>query len=306
LPDDRLAVSEMPAPTTGLDPNLSVVLPTYNRAHLLSRSIASVLNQTYSDFELLVVDDGSTDATDSVVSGFLDRRIRYVRCDCNRGPGAARNVGIQIARGTFIAFQDSDDEWMPDKLEHHMQAFAMAPAAVGVVYSDMARVLADGRVEYHQSPTVVRRRLIDPATGFYQVYKLGIQSVVVRRECLSQVGPFNEQLPALEDLELFIRLAHLYEFVHVHKPLVRYHQRDGRSTSLAAEYRARCLLLQMHYREISRCGLLVLLKEASLFVVAVLARRPLPALLTRLLRAVYRPRVATAVRRDDTGGVRLA
>jgi glycosyltransferase involved in cell wall biosynthesis len=296
----------MPAPTTGLGPDLSVVLPTYNRAHLLGRSIESVLNQTYDDFELLVIDDGSTDATGSVVSDFPDRRIRYVRCDRNRGSGAARNVGIQVARGRFVAFQDSDDEWMPDKLEHQMQVFAAAPATVGVVYSDMARVLADGRVEYHESPTVVRRRLIDPATGFYQVYNLGIASAVVRRECLSQVGPFNERLPALEDLELLIRLARRYEFVHVHTPLVRYHQTHGRSTSLATEYRARCLLLRMHYREISRCSLLVLLKEASLFVVAWLARRPLPAPLTRFLRAVYRPRVAVAVRENETGGGRSA
>ena len=296
----------MPAPSTGSGPRLSVVLPTYNRAHLLRRAIESVLNQTYGDFELLVIDDGSTDATGSVMGTFVDRRIRYVRCDCNRGAGAARNVGIQIARGALVAFQDSDDEWMPDKLEHHLRAFATAAAAVGVVYSDMTRVRPDGRAEYHRSPTVVRGRLIDPATGFYQVYKLGIVSAVVRRECLLEIGLFNEQLGALEDMELFIRLARRYDFVHVDKPLVRYHQRDGRSTGLAAEYHARCSLLRMHYREIGRSGWRILLKEASLFVIAALAQWPLPAPLTRLLRAVYRPRVATAARRHDTGGVRRA
>jgi glycosyltransferase involved in cell wall biosynthesis len=294
----------MRAPTTGDDPDVSVVIPTYNRAPLLGRAIESILNQTYKRFELLVIDDGSTDATEEVVNGFRDRRIRYLRLDRNRGPGAARNAGIQVARGTFVAFQDSDDEWMADKLEQQLQAFAAAPVAVGVVYSDMLRMLADGSVQYHTSPTVVSRRIIDPATGFYQVYRLGITSAVARRECLLQVGLFNEQLPAFEDLELLIRLGRRYEFVHVHTPLVRYYQTEGRSSSLAAEYRARCLLLQMHYREIGRSSVLALLKEASLFGVAVLVRRPLPASIARFLRAVYRPRVARAVQRDAVSQVR--
>jgi len=165
-----------------------------------------------------------------------------------------------------------------------------------VVYSDMSTVRADGTVAYHPSPTVVSGRLVDPATGFYQVYMLGIQSAVVRKDCLLQVGPFDEQLPALEDLELLTRLAQRYEFVHVCQPLVRYYRTAGRSDDLAAEYRARCWLLRMHYREIGRRSRLVLLREASLFGVAFLARGSLPAPLKRILRAVYRPRLAPAVR----------
>lgn len=98
-------------------PTVSVVIPTYNRAHLVGRAIQSVLNQTYQDFEIIVVDDGSTDNTEEVVKSFNDPRIRYIRHDQNRGGSAARNTGIKMARGEYIAFQDSDDEWLPEKLE---------------------------------------------------------------------------------------------------------------------------------------------------------------------------------------------
>ncbi len=159
----------------------------------------------------------------------------------------------------------------------------------------MLWVGTDGTEAYRRSPTVVPRRLIDPATGFYQVYHLGIQSAVVKRECFARVGGFDDRLPAFEDLELLIRLSRHYEFLHVRKALVRYHQTDGRSSNLAAEYRARCLLLRMHYKEIGRRGWRTVLKEASLFGVhPLLARRAPPAALARILRAVYRPPVATA------------
>jgi O-antigen biosynthesis protein len=277
------------------EPDVSVVLPTYNRADLLGRSIGSVLAQTFDRFELLVVDDGSTDATADVVGRFGDDRIRYMRGTRNRGPAAARNAGIAAARGALLAFQDSDDEWLPDKLRQHVDAFAGAPVPVGVVYSDMLWVGTDGTEAYRRSPTVVPHRLIDPATGFYQVYHLGIQSAVVKRECFARVGGFDDRLPAFEDLELLIRLSRDYEFLHVRQALVRYHQADGRSSNLAAEYRARCLLLRMHYKEIGRRSWRTVLKEASLFGVhPLLARHAPPAALARLLRAVYRPAVATA------------
>src|SRR5215207_1289449 len=115
----------MPTGTSdsGTEPAVSVVLPTYNRAPLLGRSIQSVLGQSYGDFELLVIDDGSTDGTDGVVAAFGDPRVRYVQLERNRGAGAARSVGIRMSRGRFLAFQDSDDEWLPSKLMKQMSAF---------------------------------------------------------------------------------------------------------------------------------------------------------------------------------------
>ena len=233
------------------DPTVSIILPTYQRAALLERAIDSVFRQTYADFELLIVDDGSTDHTGEVVQGLRDPRLRVLRHDVNRGAAAARNLGIRHARASFLAFQDSDDEWLPQKLERHMRAFASCGSGVGVVYSDMLRIKRDGPHEYHRSPDVVRGRLLDPDTGFYQVCGIGIQSCVIRRECLAAVGDFNESCPALEDLELFIRLSRGYDFHRLAEPLVLYHETDGLSQNRLAKMIARRLMLELYGRELS-------------------------------------------------------
>jgi glycosyltransferase involved in cell wall biosynthesis len=233
-------------------PTVSVILPTYNRAALIGRAIRSVLDQTYRDLEIVVVDDGSIDSTRQQVEGFDDPRLRYIQLECNRGPAAARNAGLHHAAGWFMAFQDSDDEWVPTKLQRHMDAFAACAPEVGVVYSDMLRILRDGTTRYHRSPTVTPGVLIDPSTAFYQVYRLGIQSSVIRRTCLACVGDFNEALPALEDLDLFIRLSLRYPFQHLPEPLVRYYETDGLSKNVSAQRRARALLLALYRKELDR------------------------------------------------------
>lgn len=231
-------------------PTVSVVIPTYNRAELIGRSIQSVLNQSYADFELLVIDDGSTDETEGVVARFCDPRINYVRLASNVGVSAARNVGIRISKGKFIAFQDSDDEWLSDNLAKHMSVFERSSPNLGVVYSDMHRILKDGFVSYHASPTVDSGRLINPTTQFYQVYMLGSQSVVIKRDCLDATGYFNEELPALEDLELFIRLSKRFDFFRITEPLVRYYETDGLSKNRHATLLARKLLVKLYYKEL--------------------------------------------------------
>lgn len=199
---------------------------------------------------MLVIDDGSTDETAGVVDGFRDRRIRYVRLARNRGAGAARNVGIRLARGKFLAFQDSDDEWLPSKLAKQMSAFGCGSARLGMVYSDMRRIHRDGTATYFAAPSVLPYRLIDPATRFYQVCKLGIQSAVIKREYLEQAGHFNESLPALEDLELFIRLARRCDFEHLRAPLVEYYETQGISQDVHAQWVSRKLMLKLYYKEL--------------------------------------------------------
>ena len=102
---------------------VSVIITTYNRAHLVGKAIKSVLNQTFQDFELIVVDDGSTDNTEEVINSFNDTRIRYIRHKINKGGNAARNTGLRNSKGEYIAFLDSDDEWLPEKLERQLEVF---------------------------------------------------------------------------------------------------------------------------------------------------------------------------------------
>ena len=133
-------------------PRISVIIPTYNRAHHLKAAVSSVLNQTYTDLELIIVDDGSTDATREVGEQFchLDNRVRYLYQN-NGGPSAARNMGIRAARGDFIAFLDSDDYWMPIKLAEQL-AIAEQDARIGVVYCNWEWVLEGGLVSPGVSP----------------------------------------------------------------------------------------------------------------------------------------------------------
>ncbi len=259
MPPDRSAT---PAPA------VSIILPTWQRAALLGRAIRSVLAQTFPDFELLVVDDGSTDGTAMVLTGFRDARLRLLRHDTNRGAAAARNLGIRHARAPFLAFQDSDDEWAPDKLARHMAAFATCPPDVGLVYSDMERVHDDGRVTYFRSPAVPPGRLIDERTGFYQVCGLGIQATVIRRACLEAVGGFDEALPALEDLELFIRLSRACRFHHLAVPLVRYHETDGLSKDMRAKIAARHRLLELYAADLAAADAAFLDREHAALAAA--------------------------------------
>jgi len=199
-----------------------VVIPTYNRADLVQRSVQSVLNQTYRDFEIVVVDDGSTDATREAVTQFCDARLRYVRHEANRGVAAARNTGIEAARGECVAFNDSDDEWMPHKLERQMGVLSTVDERVGVVYSDMWRVHgSDGRRRKYY-----RAQHIMPADGVVHERALGfgigcyVQTAVIRRECFEKAGMFDEGIAPLEDTEFIMRVSRHYHFYHIAEPLV--------------------------------------------------------------------------------------
>lgn len=210
------------------NPIVSVIIPTYNRAHLVSRSIQSVLNQTYQDFELIIIDDGSNDNTEDVIEEFQkkDKKIRYIRHDKNKGGSAARNTGVRAAKGEYIAFQDSDDEWFPEKLEKQMKIFENMPTEVGVVYSDMWRICR-GKRKYWCSPIikpedgVVYNQALDRFMGMGM--GIGIQSAIIKRKCFNTVGMFDESFHRFIDLELFIRLSKYYYFYHINEPLVNYY-----------------------------------------------------------------------------------
>ena len=200
-------------------PTVSVIIPTYNRAHLVGRAICSVLNQTFQDFEIIVVDDGSTDNTEEVVKSFNDPRIRYIRHEQNRGGSAARNTGIRAARGEYIAFLDSDDEWLPEKLDTQLKTMSTLPEHfVGVCC---------GYYRARQSKIVSVSRPMLYGKLFDKLLKSpflnGGSCLIVRKNALVAIGGFDEQLARHQDWDLLLRLALMYEIGIIDTPLVIKH-----------------------------------------------------------------------------------
>lgn len=198
------------------NPTVSVIIPTYNRAHLVGRAIRSVLNQTYQDFEIIVVDDGSTDNTEEVVKSFNDPRIRYIRHEKNRGGSAARNTGIRATYGEFIAFLDSDDEWLPEKLEK--QVLICSDEQIGLVYT--GRKVIDS-----QSGQVLSKIVPDKEGNVYEQLLerdfIGTcSSVMVKKEALENIKGFDETLPARQDWDCWLRIARNYKVACIREVLV--------------------------------------------------------------------------------------
>lgn len=196
------------------DTTVSAIIPTYNRSDSVGRAIQSVLDQTYQDFELIIVDDGSTDSTEEVIKSFDDERIVYLSHDENKGkPAAARNTGIKEARGEYIAFLDSDDEWLPKKLEKQMQVMCASSESVGVVYCFWKRFLIDGSIKEY-TPKLTNRRDARKRLFNLQIGP-GPPSVLIKSECFEKVGLFDEDLSGWEGHDLWIRISEYYDFAYI-------------------------------------------------------------------------------------------
>jgi Glycosyl transferase family 2 len=204
---------------TATAPTVSVIIPTYQRRELVKRAIASVFAQSYRDFEVIVVDDGSADRTSEALAP-LGARIRYRR-QPNRGVAAARNAGIAIARGSIVAFLDSDDRWLPEHLAVLTGALARYPEAV--LASTCPERLIGGR----QGPESAR--LVEPFPRMFFAVVPGYPScVAVSRSALDAIGGFDERFPVAEDVDLWLRLAIRGRFVTVQRrTVVKQYTDDG-------------------------------------------------------------------------------
>ena len=182
-------------------PRISVIIPTYNRANIVGDAISSVLNQTFTDFELIVIDDGSTDETGEVVRAYADPRLRYIR-QVNRGVSAARNAGLGIATGQFIAFLDSDDCYLPEKLACQLARWDQDPT-IGLIYGQYYGTTASG----------LERKLLRACDSQLRLEQLLLgpafhtSTLLIQRSWLDQVGGFDERLKVGEEWELSLRLA---------------------------------------------------------------------------------------------------
>jgi len=227
------------------DPTVSVVIPTYNRAHLVCRAIRSVLAQSYSDFELLIIDDCSQDGTEDAVRSIDDPRIRYFRSEANFGVSHSRNVGIRLSRGEYVAFLDDDDEYMTDFLRETTGVLAEAPLTVGCTWCGIRRVEVTAEGE-----RIVEEDLWNPSPSresfrsYFVHRRFGTnRGFTVRRSAFDEVGLFNEALRTAEDAEFFFRIVAVKEFRVIPKILIRCHIHGGPRLNVRSLARAEAYAL---------------------------------------------------------------
>src|SRR4028118_1289230 len=201
-------------------PIFSVIIPVYNGEKTIQETIESVLNQTFTDFELIVINDGSQDSTLEIVERIQDSRLNVFSYP-NAGQAASRNRGFSHASGEYISFIDADDLWTPDKLEAQLRALQDNPQAA-VAYSWTKCIDESGQFS--------RRGSHISATGDVYGKLLLIDFIengsnpLIRRQALIKVGSFDESLPAAEDWDMWLRLAACYEFVAVPSSQILYRQ----------------------------------------------------------------------------------
>ena len=199
-------------------PRVSVILPAYNRETLVSRAIDSVLAQTYDDLELIIIDDASQDGTRKILEGYRDHpKVRLILSDINRGGSGARNLGIEAARGELIAFQDSDDVWLPGKLAAQVAALDADPAA-GLCYC--ASLFSEGYRSYYIPHAEFSKRDGDMSREMLRLNATSTQTLVVRKSVLKRSGLFDVSLKRFQDWDLMIRVAQITPFIFLPEPMV--------------------------------------------------------------------------------------
>lgn len=206
-------------------PLVSIIMPTYNREKVIKRSIISVLNQTFDNFELIIVDDCSSDNTEEIIKSFNDNRIKYIKHKKNLGANVARNTGILNSKGYYIAFQDSDDEWMANKLEKQINILEKNNN-IDFVFTGF--YLFDNNKKYYipENEIVIKENSLFP-----KILKgnfITTSTVVLKKEILTKYGTFDPEMPRFQDWELWIRLLKKCKVDFLNEPLVNvYVQKDS-------------------------------------------------------------------------------
>jgi glycosyltransferase involved in cell wall biosynthesis len=227
---------------------ISVVMPTHNRAHFLKTSIESVLIQTYENFELIIIDNNSTDNTSDILRDYNDKRIKYVKNNENRGCGGARNQGIELARGDYITFPDSDDELISTKFEKQLEKFHVLSNKFGLVYCGFC---------YASYKTGQSFKYIVPElhgniyNNLLEKNIFPVHAPIIKRECFERCGILDTSLPACEDWDIWIRIARYYEFAFVPDILAKYNiHGEQMATDMESMISARASIIEKNKSEL--------------------------------------------------------
>jgi len=206
---------------------VSVIIPTYNRAKFLEEAINSVLNQTYKDFEIIVVDDGSTDNTKEIIRKFGEIIYIYQK---NKGVSSARNKGIKMSRGEYIAFLDSDDLWLKRKLEKQMKIFEKYPENK-ICHTNEIWIRDGKRINQGKRHQKYGGYIFDKVLPLCIISP---SSVVIKREVFEKVGLFDERLKVCEDYDMWLRICAHYKVYFLDEPLII--KRGGHKDQLSKKY----------------------------------------------------------------------
>lgn len=267
---------------------VSIILPSYNRAYILGQALESILNQTYPDFELLVIDDGSTDGTEDLVQMYQDERIIYYKLEQNGGVSAARNYGIQQARYDYIAFEDSDDAWHEDKLQKQMEALTQADTETGFCYHKMRYDMGENQyIILPAEQTPLEKKSGDIYAQLLYDNLVDCPTILARRECVQQAGGFDTEMKALEDYDFALKMAKRKKAVFINEVLLEStFSAAGVSGSPLNYLTASCHLLRKYKADYLATGTLnhrieIILRDAE----AVGMMEPFVKLLEQIMKA---------------------
>lgn len=206
-------------------PKVSIVIPVFNREVFISLAVKSVLSQTFNNFELIILDDTSTDNTFNIIEKFLsDSRVLAVRHPKNIGITANRNYGLSVARGEYIAMLDSDDIWLDKhKLELQVNTLDTNPS-IGIIGTFARRIDATGKITGNITNNI-SNDLIKKSMMYKNQFTQS--SVLIRKKALDDVGWYNEKIPIWEDYELWLRIGEKYQFRNIPEFLTGYREHEG-------------------------------------------------------------------------------
>ncbi len=215
-----------------MNPLVSIIIPTYNRAHLIGKTLLSVQNQTFPDWECIVIDDGSADDTEEVVKKFSmkDPRFRYLKNERKKGAQGARNTGIIHARYPWIAFNDSDDEWLPERLALQIPVLAANGFNPFLVVHGNCLVYDNkkgSKEEWKLNPIEGKK----PLKTFLKDSSILIPGMITSKKALELIGYLDENVKSYQEWDTAIQLSRFCDFIHIPKPLFIYYKHEGETIS---------------------------------------------------------------------------
>ena len=254
--------------------NISVVIPSYNRKEFLKRSIDSAINQTKKPFEIIVVDDGSTDGTETMIKSDYDF-VKFIK-QKNKGVSAARNIGIEVSIGEWICFLDSDDEWKKDKLEKQINAMKSNPG-YKFFHSNEIWIKNGIRINQKKKHKKYGGDIFDKCLD---MCRISPSSVMIDKTVFDEVGNFNENLVVCEDYELWLRICDKYRVFFIDEPLIiKYGGHQGQlsySIESIENHRIKALeylILENLNRKNKRHAIQMLLSKLNIYLKGLVKRR---------------------------------